>query len=86
MCNFRDDWDDSARYIVFDDIDWTWLPNKKSFFGAQKRFVITGKYMRAKTVNWGKPCIYLCNTLPTFEEPEWYELNTIILNVVNKFY
>lgn len=86
MVNFKDDWNDSANYIVFDDIDWQYLPNKKGFFGMQKQFVITEKYMRKKTVQWGKPVIFLCNQLPLFEDPAWYEANCLVYTLTNKFF
>lgn len=57
-----DDWDETAEYIVFDDFEWDYFKRwKKNFFGAQKCFVLTDKYRKKITVNWGKPCIYLCN-------------------------
>lgn len=87
MCNFRDDWDDSALFIIFDDIPWEYLPNKKGFLGGQKSFVLTGKYMKMKTVSWGKICIYLCNDLPDFGiELNWINANCQIIELKNKLY
>lgn len=56
-----DDWNPEATYIVFDDFDWKFFPNKKAFWGAQKTFVLTDKYRKKHTVHWGKPMIYICN-------------------------
>jgi hypothetical protein len=86
MCNFKDDWDDNADYIIFDDMEWDYLPNKKGFFGMQKRFSITGKYMKTITVDWGKPAIYLCNNLPVLKEPEWWYANVDIITLNNKLF
>lgn len=77
-----DDWDDTVKYIIFDDFDWKFIPSKKAFFGAQKQFTLTDKYRTKKTVHWGKPVIYLCNDLPVFdEEPDYYYTNTIIVTI-----
>lgn len=87
MCNFRDDWDDSALFIIFDDIPWEYLPNKKGFLGGQKSFVLTSKYMKMKTVSWGKICIYLCNAIPDFgSEHDWIIANCDIISLTNKLY
>lgn len=77
--NFRDDWDDSAEYIIFDDIEWEFIPNKKGFFGQQSTITINGKYMRTKTVQWGKPTIALMNTYPSFgSDGDWFRTNCLI--------
>jgi hypothetical protein len=51
LANFKDDWDDEAKYIVFDDFEFDYIPNKKGFFGGQERFQISGKYMKIKRAN-----------------------------------
>lgn len=90
LANFKDDWNDEAEYIVFDDFSFDFIPNKKGFFGAQQEFQISGKYMRTRTVQWGKVCIYLTNDMPFIkpEERDWYEQNCtmIVLNKNNKFF
>lgn len=82
MVNFKHDWDDDASYIVFDDIDWEYIPNKKCFLGGQRQFVITDKYAGKRTVEWNKVCIYLCNTLPNFGSlTDWISYNCVILHL-----
>jgi len=56
-----DDWDDTARYCVLDDFDVKFFPQWKSFLGCQKCFVLTDKYRKKRTVQWGKPTIWLSN-------------------------
>jgi len=56
-----DDWDESARYVVLDDFNFKFFPQWKSFLGCQKRFVLTDKYRKKRTVSWGKPCIVCGN-------------------------
>lgn len=87
MCNFKSDWDDNATYLVLDDIDWTFVPNKRGFFGGQKSFVITGKYMKMKTIQWNKILIYLTNNLPDFGvDTEWFHANCTIINLNKPLY
>lgn len=57
-----DDWNDDARYIILDDFDIKFFPQWKSFFGAQKSFVLTDKYRKKRTVSWGRPLIWVCNS------------------------
>lgn len=77
-----DDWNDNATYIVLDDFNIKFFPQWKSFFGAQKQFVLTDKYRKKRTVSWGRPLIFLCNPdlhprgiLSGFEL-EWMRANT----------
>ncbi|UDN67472.1 replication-associated protein [robinz virus RP_428] len=56
-----DDWNSDAKYIILDDFNIKFFPAWKSFFGCQKSFVLTDKYRKKRTVQWGKPCIWLCN-------------------------
>lgn len=88
LANFKDDWDNDAEYIIFDDFSWDFIPNKKGFFGGQQSFSVSGKYMPVKTVQWGKCCIYLSNVYPTIkdEDVEWYRVNCTFIDVVNKMY
>lgn len=78
-----DDWNINARYIIFDDIDFKFLPARKAFWGSQKQFVVSDKYRKKQTITWGKPMIYLCNIEPSFEDSErdWYMSNCIIVNI-----
>lgn len=86
--NFKDDWDDDAEYLVFDDIDWNFIPQKKGFFGCQQEFVINGKYMRSRSIKWGKPVIYCANNDPRIEDHEidWYKMNTVKCFVNKRMY
>lgn len=87
-----DDWNAEADYIIFDDIPWDKIPAKKAFFGAQKTFVLTDKYRRKQTVNWGKPLIFLTNydNNPFFEMPwqelQWYKDNMVQVEIIEKLY
>lgn len=73
----------NAKYAVFDDFNWEYLPFKKQFVGAQREFVVTDKYRKKQTIRWGKPLIILWNEdndpWDKFhrQELEWYKANTI---------
>nr|WAE42563.1 MAG: replication associated protein [Cressdnaviricota sp.] len=83
-------WTDDCNYLIFDDFDWKFVPNKKSFFGGQKEFTISDKYTRKKTIYWGKPCIFLCNddldVYNTCDERLWLKDNVIYYRLLNKLY
>lgn len=87
-----DEWNPKARYLIIDDIEWKYIPCKKALFGAQRRFTITDKYRKKKTIKWGKPTIMLYNedgdpmSDMSRAEREWYDINTTIINLSNKLY
>ena len=80
--------DESARYIVLDDIDLDYFPSYKSFFGGQKEFEVTDKYVSKMTVKWGKPCIWLSNEDPRNKKVDrpWVEANCVFVNVESPLY
>lgn len=84
------DWNSDADYLILDDIDFEWIPNKKGWFGAQKSFVLTDKYKGKRTVAWGKPLIYLTNDYPftkvSNSDLDWYNANCKIVYLQNKLY
>jgi hypothetical protein len=80
----------NANYIIFDDIDFEYMPNRKQWWGAQKEFVATDKYRRKQTIQWGKPLIFLCNEE---DDPRhspkwslWFDNNTVVVEIKNKLY
>lgn len=82
-----------ADYVIFDDFDWKYMPNKKQWLGCQKEFTISDKYVKKLTVTWGKPCIYLCNLDQDFRmhctpsENDFYRANCLFVNIGdNKFF
>jgi len=89
-----DAWRDDARYIVFDDIPWGHIPNRKGFIGGQGSITVTGKYRAPRTVEWGRPCIVLANgdmdplndLLYGTEEREWFNANTVYVKLERALY
>lgn len=77
-----DAWDETADYLILDDIEWQFVPNKKALFFGQKTFWVTDKYRKKIEVNWGKPVIYLCNPEcePTLDNSFSQNIVTIHIN------
>lgn len=80
-------WSDNAAYAVFDDFDdWAQWRSWKQWLGAQHEFTVTDKYMRKRTIRWGKPCILLSNDLPIFKDMIWLRANCFVVEVLNKMF
>ena len=77
---------DGVEYAIFDDLTFGWkgFPMYKQWLGQQERFFVTDKYRGKKRIDWGLPCIYLCNDNP-LESPDvdhnWLTGNCLILNI-----
>lgn len=56
----------SADYAIFDDIRGgiKFFPSWKEWFGSQLVVSVKKLYRDPVQVNWGKPCIWLCNEDP----------------------
>jgi hypothetical protein len=81
--------DETASHIVLDDIDIGFFPSYKSFLGGQKEFEVTDKYVSKLTVKWGKPCIWLSNDNPVFNQKvdsNWMHANCVFINLEDKLY
>lgn len=65
-----DDFSEDSRYAIFDDISggFEFFPNYKQWMGGQFEFTVTDKFKHKRTVKWGKPTIWICNTDPRMEE------------------
>jgi len=97
-----DMWDAQAKYIVIDDISFDFMGGaRKSLWGGQKEFTVTGKYRKNRTVKWGKPMIFLCNQANDFRyllnargnglylensEKEWYIANSVIVDITTPMF
>lgn len=81
-------WDDDAQFLIMDDIEWDFVPDKKGFFGSQKEFSTTDKYKGKRTLKWGKPLIFLCNYDPTICPGwnQWYDERMLVVKITNKMF
>jgi len=93
-------WDNEAEYLVLDDISFEFCPSRQSLWGSQKELVLTDKFARKRSVKWGKPLIFLCNhhndyrfaldkrgnNLLSLSEKEFYEGNSVVVEVRERLY
>lgn len=80
-----DKWDKEAKYVIMDDIEFEFMPNKKQWWGAQREFEMTDKYRKKITIQFGKPLLFLCNP---DQDPrssrswsQWYLDNSVIIEL-----
>jgi hypothetical protein len=82
---------DDIEYAVFDDLGGGLRGlDYKSWLGGQHHFNITDKYMKKKSVTWGKPSIYIANEDPFVTERgvdlDWLSENTICVHIDRPMY
>ena len=99
-CNIwnMDQWDNSAAFNIFDDMDPGSDPAKglnfvwyKGLFGAQKMVGLTDKYRRKRMVRNGKPMIWLTNfelnySFKNEEEVDYIEKNCYVIRLSKPLY
>ena len=84
-------WDPNAKYIVFDDIPWTFIPHKKSLLTQMGECDLTDKYKGKKTVMVTMPAIVCVNEDGIAgpgdprNDPYWQE-NCTFVDVNRKLY
>ena len=86
MVSFKD-WFNSPQleYVVFDDINWSNIePFYKQWFGCQKEFFVTDKYMGKKKIILGVPLIYCVNECPPWNS--WLETNCSVIYLNEKLF
>lgn len=86
-----ENWDDNARFLIIDDIEWTYFPAKKQLLGGQTNFVLSDKYRRKRNVIGGHPCIYLMNRdnwheIEKDKMYEWIKGNSVEVFLENQLY
>lgn len=86
MVNFKK-WFNSPEleYVIFDDIEWDNVKSfKKQWFGCQREFEVTDKYMPKKTIKYGVPLIYLCNDCPPLDA--WMLGNVVVVELTSPLF
>jgi hypothetical protein len=84
---------DTAEYAVFDD--WKgglpMMPGYKDWLGCQWHVSVKQLHQDARLVEWGRPCIWICNldprTLNDLRDPidwAWMERNVDFIEVRDK--
>jgi len=73
---------DDVDYAVFDDLGGGLRGlDYKAWLGGQHHFNITDKYMKKKSITWGKPGIYIANQNP-FDVERGVDLDWLAENAV----
>lgn len=62
-----DKWNPDAKLLIFDDIDWKYMPNPKGYLTQAGECDVTDKYRHKMTIKVNMPAIFLCNEMPVGE-------------------
>lgn len=86
-----DGWDPLAKYMVFDDIPWKFIPNKKELLTNMDQEVwLTDRYRAKKSVRTNMPAVICWNKnyliQDTEEDQEYWEANTLTIYVDERLY
>nr|QTE03573.1 MAG: replication-associated protein [Tarsiger cyanurus CRESS-DNA-virus sp.] len=81
-------WDSAAKYLIFDDIEWQFIPQKKSLLTCMGAATVTDKYKGKKDIMVDKPAIVLCNEFDIDSIPEsaYWRKNLCIVNVTEPLF
>nr|QCX29439.1 Replication-associated protein [Plant associated genomovirus 9] len=88
------EFNESVEYAVFDDMVGGLRAgyfNYKDWMGGQFNFTVQDKYMKKRSIRWGKPTIFICNEDPRDQPPAfndrvgldwaWLEENCVFYEV-----
>lgn len=83
-----DEYNPDAKLLIFDDIDWRYMPSPKSWLTQPGVSVFTEKGRSKRTLNIDKPAIFISNELPLWTEIEqtYWLNNAQFVNISNKLY
>lgn len=83
LANFCSD----VSFAIFDDFKWeSFSTFHKQWLGCQEEFTLTDKYRKKQTVQWGKPCIYLCNPEDMPSMTSWLQENCVYIYLNKPLY
>jgi len=80
------EWDETAKYIVIDEIEWKYIPKKKGLLTHMGDITINAKYKKTRNVCNNKPAIVIVNELDINEEQAYWRENTTIVYVTDKLF
>lgn len=52
---------EEIQYIIFDDVNWDWIKDKKAILLGMGEATVTDKYRPKMNIIANVPCIFLCN-------------------------
>ena len=76
---------------MLDDFSFERIPAVQQLLGGQYELVLSDKYMKKKTITWGRPSIILTNNTIFLENAsewmrDWLDKNIEIFNVTEPFF
>lgn len=75
-------WNPLAKLIIFDDVDWDYIPAKKVLLTDMGEGTVTDKYRKKQQVHVNMPAIVLCNEVPDFKnESAYWQENSVIVHL-----
>lgn len=82
------EWNEDAKFVIFDDIKWDFIPQKKSLLTCMGEATITDKYRAKKSIVVDKPAIVLLNVfdIDAIDESEYWRANLCVINITEKLY
>lgn len=75
---------EEIKYIVFDDVPWEWIKDKKAITMGMGECIVTDKYVRKMKVNVNVPSIFLCNDYPVLDA--YYRDQVDVVELEEKLY
>lgn len=81
-------WDDAAMYLIFDDIEWQFIPQKKSLLTCMGSATVTDKYKGKKDIIVNKVAIVLMNEfdIESIPESSYWKKNLCVINITEKLW
>jgi len=87
-----DTWNPSAKFLIFDDIDWKYLPGPKNYLTQSGDCTVTDKYRKKVDICVDKPAILICNEMPVTEkgqrlsEDDYWKKNMKFVQINSRLY
>lgn len=83
-----EDWNPDSKLLIFDDFEWQYLQQPKSFLTQAGDATVTDKYKKKKNICVTMPAIYIANDVPewTKKEEAYWMSNIYIVHVNKKLY
>lgn len=81
-------WDKDAEYIIFDDIEWKFIPQKKSLLTCMGAATVTDKYKGKTDIIVDKPAIVLVNEfdIDEIEESSYWKKNLMVVRIERELF
>lgn len=83
-----DEFNPDAKLIIFDDFDWDYMPQPKSWLTQAGQCTVTDKYRHKRTVSITMPAIFICNDHPEMKvsDAKYWADNAYVVNLNKPLY